>query len=39
MRDLIVASYKLHTEGKRVVVEDHSFRYWSVAEIVLRNRN
>lgn len=39
MRDLVVNSYKLHTQGGKVVVEDHSFRYWSVAEIVLRNRN
>ena len=38
MRDTIVSTYIVYHAGGRVLVEDKSFRYWSVAEIVRRNQ-
>lgn len=38
MRDVIVNNYKVVRQDDKVFVEDHSFRYWSVAEIVRRNQ-
>lgn len=39
MRDTIVRSYRFNRQPDgRMIKADHSFHYWSVAEVVRRNQ-